>query len=119
MIVIVDDDPAARESLHLLLECAGFEALEFGSAADCLEDGRYGEASCLILDVNMPGMNGLELLELLRSGGIGIPTIVISGRPSQASTDRALKAGAVAVLDKPFQSKVILSLVESAVAHHR
>ena len=117
MIVIVDDDPAARESLRFLLEISGFAVIDFGSAMDCLEEGGIETARCLIVDVNMPGMSGLEMLELLRGKGIGIPTIVITGRPSLASKERALRAGALAVLDKPFDSDMILDMVRGAVGN--
>ena len=115
MIFIIDDDEATRDSLRLLLECAGLEARGFPSPGGFLDGWRSGEEDCMVLDIHMPGMNGLDLLERLRQRGDEVPVIVVTGRPSPASTARARAAGAFAVLEKPFEAGEILALVRRAM----
>jgi two-component system, LuxR family, response regulator FixJ len=114
MIFIVDDDDATRDSLRLLLECEGFEAREFASGRQFLDAGPLGDGDCLILDVHMPGISGLELIESMRRQGILLPVIVISGRFDAATRNRARAAGAFALVDKPYQADEILNLVRLA-----
>lgn len=115
MIFIVDDDHAIRHSLRLLFDCVGFQAREFPSAEAFLDARRCADEDCLVLDVQMPGMTGIELLERLRERGDKIPVIVITGRPSPADTARARAAGALSVLEKPFKPGEILGLVRRAL----
>ena len=88
--------------MRLLLECEGFEAREFASGREFLEVVQTGEGDCLILDVHMPEMSGLELLETLRQCGDGCPTIVITGRASPSTESRARAVGALAVVEKSY-----------------
>jgi len=115
MIYIVDDDSATRDSLRLLLECVGLEARGFPSSEAFLAGSQRAAEDCLVLDIHMPGMNGLELLEELRQRGDAVPVIVVTGRPSAASTLRAQAAGALAILEKPFNPAEILGLVRYAL----
>jgi two-component system, LuxR family, response regulator FixJ len=115
MIFIVDDDDAVRDSLALLLECDGLPAQGFASARAFLEGGRPGGRDCLIVDLHMSGLNGIELLEELRRRGTRLPAIVITGRPTQAARNRAEAAGALALLEKPYDSKRLLKLVHQAL----
>lgn len=115
MIYILDDDAEVRDSLRLLLECEGFEAREFASGREFLEAVRPGARGCLILDVHMPGMSGLELLETLRRGGDEFPAIVITARPSASTESRARAAGALAVVEKPYRADELLALVRRAL----
>jgi CheY-like chemotaxis protein len=115
MIFIVDDDSAVRDSLRLLLECAGLEARDFPSPETFLDGWKSADEDCLVLDVHMPGMCGLDLLEELRQRGDEVPVIVVTGRPSPADTARARAAGALAVLEKPFKPAEILGLVRQAL----
>jgi FixJ family two-component response regulator len=115
MICIVDDDSASRDSLRLLLDCVGLEASGFASSEAFLEKREGADPDCLILDIHMPGMSGLELLEELRERGDKVPVIVVTGRPSPADTARALAAGALALLDKPFKPGEIIALARTAV----
>ena len=115
MIFIVDDDSAVRDSLRLLLECAGLEARDFPSPETFLDGWKSADQDCLVLDVQMPGMSGLDLLEELRQRGDAVPVIVVTGQPSAASTARAQAAGALAVLAKPFKAIEMLSLVRQAL----
>jgi two-component system, LuxR family, response regulator FixJ len=114
MILIVDDDAAVRDSLRFLLECEGYETREFASGRELLAAGGAGEGDCLILDVNMPGMSGIELLETMRGRGDMHPVIVISGRTDPWTRKRAHAAGALAILDKPYQVKEVLELLRAA-----
>jgi len=115
MIYIVDDDSAIRDSLRLLLECAGLEAREFASGRQFLEARRADDEECLILDIHMPGMGGLELLESLRERGDRVPVILITGHPTGANHNRARSAGVLAILEKPFKPTEILGLIHRAL----
>jgi FixJ family two-component response regulator len=115
MIYILDDDAEVRDSLRLLLECEGFEAREFVSSRAFLDAVQPGETDCLILDVHMPGMSGLELLETLRRFGSECPAIVITGQLSASTESRAWAAGALAVIEKPYRADELLDLVRRAL----
>jgi two-component system, LuxR family, response regulator FixJ len=114
MILILDDDAAVRDSLRFLLECEGYETRGFASGREFLAAGGAGEGDCLILDVHMPGMSGIELLETMRRRGDMRPVIVISGRTDAWTRKRAHAAGALAVVDKPYQVRELLELVRTA-----
>lgn len=114
MIFILDDDAGVRDSLRLLLECEGLETREFASCREFLDaDGAEGD--CLILDVHLPGMSGIELLETMRRRGDMLPVIVISGRIDAMTRNRARAAGALAVVEKPYQVEEVLDLVHRAM----
>jgi len=115
MIFILDDDAGVRDSLRLLLECEGLETREFASCREFLDaDGAEGD--CLILDVHLPGMSGIELLETMRRRGDMLPVIVISGRIDAMTRNRARAAGALAVVEKPYQVEEVLDLVRRAMS---
>ena len=115
MIFIIDDDDGVRDSLRLLLECEGFEVREFASCREFLNTGRSDDGDCLILDVQMPGLSGIELLERMRRRGNMLPIILITGRPDVRIWKRARAAGALAVLEKPYRATEILDLVRRAL----
>lgn len=115
MIFIVDDDSATRDSLRLLLGCVGLEARDFPSSKAFLEARQSADKDCLVLDVHMPGMSGLDLLEELRRRGDEIPVVVVTGLPSAANTARARAAGVLAILEKPFKAAEIIELVRNAL----
>lgn len=116
MIFIVDDDEAVRHSLTLLLASEGLEAREFGSAREFLAACRPSQADKLIVDVDMPGMNGIELLQRLRADGAAPRTVVITGKPSSFVRQQALAAGAMAFLEKPVNADQLVSLVRDGEA---
>jgi two-component system response regulator FixJ len=119
MIFIVDDDDATRDSLRLLVECEGFEATDFASGRrflDAVRPAGGDDGDCLILDLNMPGMNGFEVLEELRHRGHRLAVILITAWPDPASRSRARAAGAVALLEKPHRADELFALVRQAVA---
>src|ERR1700685_3688653 len=116
IVFVVDDDPSVREALESLIIQAGWRALVFASAQDFLEHPRTMVPSCLILDVTLPGLNGLELQSLIAGDRIDMPIIFITGHADVPMTVRAMKAGAVEFLTKPVPEEVLLSAIESAIA---
>jgi RNA polymerase sigma factor (sigma-70 family) len=114
-VFIVDDDVAVRRGLSLLVRSAGLKAQAFESAQAFLEAYRPEQPGCLVLDVRMPGMNGLELQEYLARRQIRVPIIIISGDGDVPVAVRAMKAGAVDFIEKPFSSELFLSRVRQAL----
>ena len=115
MIVVVEDDGASRDSLRLLLECEAFSVRDFPSCAAFLAEPAPDDIHCLILDVHMPGMNGLELLERLRTQGASVPIILMTGHSTPAIFERARAAGAFAVIEKPFRDNELINAVRLAL----
>jgi two-component system response regulator FixJ len=115
MIFIVDDDAGVRDSLRHLLESGGLEAQEFASCREFLDADWAVEGDCLIVDVQMPGMSGIELLETVRRDGGMLPVIVLGGRIDAATRNRARAAGALAIVEKPHQADELLNLVRLAL----
>ena len=116
LISIVDDDGPVREALQRMLRSYGFATEVFGSAEQFLES-EPGRTSCLILDVRMPGMNGLALHQHLVAEGCRIPTILITACPTSGERDRAIATGVVSYLAKPFNEHVLLETVREALEH--
>jgi len=115
-VFIVDDEPAIRKSLQLLIEMIGVPVRTFASAASFLDAYQPGDAGCLILDMRMPGMNGLDLQQELIQRSFDIPIIVLTGYGDVPSAIRALKSGAVEFLEKPVEDDVLLNHVRRALA---
>lgn len=115
-IYIVDDDEAVRDSARILLEAHGFKVEIFAAGPDFLGsfDGR--PKGCLILDINMPGMGGLEVLDVVRAQWPDLPVIMITGRGDKAAKAQALRSGAVALLEKPFGDVALVQSIEQALA---
>jgi FixJ family two-component response regulator len=121
-VFVVDDDVSVRESLELLIGCAGWRAETFGSARELLaslERRRGAEPGCLVLDVGLPDLNGLELQQRLADGAAHLPVIFITGYGDVPMTVRAMKAGAVEFLTKPFGDDALLEAIGQAVARSR
>jgi FixJ family two-component response regulator len=116
LISIVDDDESVREATKGLMKSLGFTAETFPSAADFLTSHHRRRTACLIADVNMPGMTGPELHRRLIASGDTIPTILITAYPDDNVRARALSAGAICYLRKPFDEGDLLVCVHSAVA---
>jgi two-component system response regulator FixJ len=114
-VYLVDDDEAVRDSLSILLESHGMDVRAFESCAEFLAGYVAGPNSCLVLDLHLPVMGGLDLLESRPAGALGIPVIVISGHADAMARGRALAAGAAAVLDKPFEDHLLLSTIQRAL----
>jgi len=115
IISVVDDDESTRKSTTLLIESLGFQAAGFESADSLLKSSQLQETSCLIIDVRMPGMNGLQLQSHLAAAGYKIPIIFITAYDDKESRRRAMQAGAVAFLAKPFTADLLLQTVHSAL----
>jgi|SRR5215813_9508344 len=115
VISIVDDDELAREGTMDLVKAMGFVAKAFGRAQDFLESDQRHGTSCLIADMRMPGMSGLELHDRLVGSGTTIPTILITAFPDERDRRRAHQAGVVCYLAKPFHDEELLRCVRSAL----
>ena len=119
VIAIVDDDPLIRETLKDLLDSAGYSSVVFSSARGFLRSKRRGRFACLITDMRMPGTTGIELHDKLVAGGQGVPTILITAYPDDAMRARAVRAGIVCYLAKPFTSDSLLTCVDAALDRPR
>jgi FixJ family two-component response regulator len=115
IIFVVDDDVSVRESLELLISFAGWQPEVFASAEEFLAHPRVCAACCLILDVSLPDLNGLELQKLIAGDRAGMPIIFITGHGDIPMTVQAMKAGAVEFLTKPFDDDVLLSAIQHAI----
>lgn len=117
IIFVVDDDDAVRDSLHWLIESVGLEARTFASAPEFLEAYNPAQPGCLLLDVRMPGMSGLELQERLAKKNAILPIIVVTAHGDVPMAVRAMKAGAVDFIEKPFNDQVLLERIHHALAN--
>ncbi len=115
LISVVDDDEAVRRTTKLLIESLGYRAAVFESADTFLKPAQLKETSCLVVDVEMPGMNGLQLQTHLTAEGWSIPIIFITAYGSKESRRQAMQAGAVAFLDKPFGVERLLESIRLAL----
>jgi FixJ family two-component response regulator len=119
IVFVVDDDPSVREALESLIVQAGWRAQVFESAQDFLSFPRAVVPSCLVLDVTLPGLNGLELQSLIAGDRIDMPIIFITGHADVPMTVKAMKAGAVEFLTKPVAEDVLINAIGSAIARSR
>ena len=115
MVAIVDDDELVRDALHGLMKAAGLHALSFASAEEFLNSGEQQHTACLIADIRMPGMSGLELQSRLSEERHRIPIIFITAQGDEKMRMQALRAGAVEFLTKPFDDEVLLDSVRAAL----
>ena len=115
MIAIVDDDKSAREALERLVRSLGHSASTFGSAEDFLKSGKLHDTSCLITDVRMPGMSGIDLQDRLIADGHYIPIIFMTAYFDDHVRQRAMKAGAVAFLVKPVDTDQLIGYLDKAL----
>ena len=115
LILLVDDDDAVRASLHALLETAGYRTAQFGSGTDFLEAADIGLGACVVLDVKMPGADGLEVQQRLNERGETLPVIVLTGHGDIAMAVQAIRAGAVDFLEKPVSGQQLLRSVARAI----
>ena len=115
MIAIVDDEELVRTSLQRLLKMAGYTVAAFTSAEEFLRSGSLQDVHCLIADIRMPGMSGLDLQSELNAGGYQIPIIFITAHGDEKMRIRAMRDGAVAFLAKPFDNTVLLDRVRACL----
>jgi FixJ family two-component response regulator len=115
LISLVDDDESIRRTMTLLIQSFGFQAAVFDCAESLLKCHQLHETSCLIVDVQMPGMNGLQLQRHLASSGYKIPIIFITAYDNKESRQQAMQAGAVAFLSKPFDDELLLETIRATL----
>ena len=115
LISVVDDDESMREALRGLMKSLGYTAEAFASAEEFLSSRQVPLTSCLIADVQMPGMTGLELHRHLMASGTTIPTILITAYPDESMRERALEDGVVCYLGKPFDESDLLGCIHSSL----
>lgn len=114
VIAIVDDDEVVRRSITRLVNSMSFQATGFASGEEFLCSLSQDIPDCMLLDLHMPGLSGLDVLEALQKRRINIPTIVITGNTSPDARQRCLNAGAAAYLEKPLERDVVLNAIQSA-----
>ena len=119
IVFVVDDDISVRESLELLIQSEGWQPATFSSAQDFLVRPRTPAPSCLLLDISMPGLNGLELQKRVAAEHPDVPIIFITGHGDVPKTVQAMKAGAIEFLTKPFKDDVLLIAVRQALERSR
>jgi len=115
-VFVVDDDEAVCKSLRMLIESAGLNVQTYYSALDFLDDYDPEVPGCLVVDIRMPGMNGLELQAELTKRRLYIPTIVITGHADVPIAVQAVKGGAISFLEKPFNDDILLNGIHKAIA---
>ena len=116
LIAVVDDDESVRRATRRLLRAAGFEAETYASGTEFLEAIKHSRPSCVIVDLHMPGMSGLEVQSRLAVSGFEIPVLFITAYDDPGARDRALQAGAVSYLRKPFTEEALLQAIDSAIS---
>jgi FixJ family two-component response regulator len=119
IVFVVDDDVSVRESLELLIQHEGWVAKTFPAAQEFLEWPRAGVSSCLVLDLSLPGLNGLELQKRIAAERTDMPIIFITGYGDVPKTVQAMKGGAVEFLTKPFKDEVLLNAIRQALERSR
>lgn len=115
IVYIVDDDQAIRDSLKFLMKSVGFESMVYESAESFLNKADLERPGCLIVDIRMQGMSGLELQQLLNDRNIKLPVIVITGHGDIPMAVQAMKAGAVDFLEKPFDNEVLINRIKQCL----
>jgi two-component system response regulator FixJ len=119
LVHLVDDDEAIRRSVSFALKTSGFQVRTYANGAEILKGAPDLETGCILLDIRMPGMDGLEVQEALRSKGVTLPIIIMTGHGDVSLAVRAMKAGAIDFIEKPFEKAVLLAAIEHAMARIR
>ena len=119
IVFIIDDDPLYRRSTERLVRSVGFDVQSFETARDFLSSRRPNVPSCLILDVRLPGLSGLDLQRVLTEAGVHIPIIFVTGHGDIPMSVQAMKAGAVEFLTKPFRDQALLDAIRQAIGRDR
>lgn len=116
LVHVVDDDEAIRRSVGFALKTSGFQVRSYESGAEILKTAPNLETGCILLDIRMPGMDGLEVQEALKSKGVGFPVIIMTGHGDVSLAVKAMKAGAIDFIEKPFQKAVLLFAIEQGMS---
>jgi FixJ family two-component response regulator len=119
VVSVVDDDTSVRAATSKFLRSHGYTVQVYSSAEHFLQSGRLNDTSCVIADLQMPGMSGLELLTMVRAQGYGVPFIFITAFPDETARARALQAGAICFLSKPFAGPTLINCLGAALEGHR
>jgi FixJ family two-component response regulator len=119
LVFVIDDDASFRQATGRLIQSMGFQVKTFGTAVEFLSTGRTDVPSCMVLDVRLPGLSGLDLQQELAEAGIEIPIIFITGHGDIPMSVRAMKAGAVEFLTKPFREQDLLDAIRQAIKRDR
>jgi FixJ family two-component response regulator len=119
MIAIVDDDRSVREAAKKLIGSLGYATATFASAEEFLESGHLRDTACLITDVQMPGMSGVDLHDHLTANGHSTPVIFVTAYPEKSVRARVLDAGAFGFLSKPFSEESLIECLDRALEHYR
>jgi FixJ family two-component response regulator len=117
VISIIDDDASVRVAIDRLVRSLGYVARTFASALEFLRSPHVNDTSCLIADIQMPGMSGLELQRILVARGHAMPMIFITAFPEEAIRSQTMQAGAVSFLGKPFDARVLIDSINAALEH--
>jgi two-component system response regulator FixJ len=115
LVHLVDDDEAIRRSVGFMLKTSGYEVRAYESGAGFLKSASGLEPGCVLLDIRMPGMDGLEVLSALRAKGVLLPVIIMTGHGDVSLAVQAMKAGALDFIEKPFEKAVLLSAIEHGI----
>ncbi len=119
IIAIVDDDPSVRKGLERLIRSLGWQAETFASAQEFLDRARMETLSCLVLDLQLPGLSGLELQKRITEAGGGTPIVFLTGHGDIPASVKAMKAGAVEFLTKPVEEKDLLNAIQEAIERYQ
>ncbi len=113
-IAVIDDDPSVRQSLQRLITAAGFDVSVYGSADAFLRSQHFRDAGCLLVDIQMPGLTGLDLQDIIEALRHPIPIVFITAIRDESLRSRALAGGAIGFLEKPFDDQALISLIQKA-----
>jgi FixJ family two-component response regulator len=119
IIAIVDDDPSVRKGLERLIRSLGWKAEPFGSAQEFLASARTEPPTCIVLDLQLPGLNGLELQKQMSEAGLETPIVFLTGHGDIPASVKAMKAGAIEFLTKPVDEQDLLNAIQEAIEHNR
>ena len=116
LVHVVDDDDSVRRSVGFMLKTSGYKVSSYASGADILKAAKDLQPGCVLLDIRMPDMDGLEVQEALQERGVALPIIIMTGHGDVPLSVRAMKAGAIDFIEKPFEKQVLISAVEEGFA---
>ncbi len=116
LVHVVDDDDSVRRSVGFMLKTSGYKVCSYASGTEILKNAKDIKAGCVLLDIRMPDMDGLEVQEALRERGVALPVIIMTGHGDVPLSVRAMKAGAIDFIEKPFEKQVLISAVEEGFA---
>ena len=119
VVHVIDDDDSVRRSVGFMLKTSGYKVQSYSSGAEILKEAKSLETGCILLDIRMPGMDGLEVQQALRNHGVAMPVIIMTGHGDVPLSVRAMKAGAIDFIEKPFEKEVLITAIESGFGELR